>query len=81
MLADGYAGGGRQQGSVSMLESWAMFTVQNAVEFELWQLDGGGEGIQAEEGSRGKSTGTCIVLVCRMPLAHLASLLGGGILR
>lgn len=80
MLADGCAGGGRQQGSDSMLESWAMFTVQYAVEFELWQLDRGGEGIQAE-GSRGKSTGTCIVLVCRMPLAHLASLLGGGILR
>lgn len=68
-------GGGRQQGLDSTPESWAMFTIQNAVEFELWQLDRVGGGIQAEIGSRGKSAGTCVVLVCKMTLAYLASYL------
>lgn len=52
-----------------------MFTIQNTVEFELWQLDRVGGGIQADVGSRGKSAGTCVVLVCRMTLAYLASYL------
>lgn len=66
--------GGRQQ------ETWAVFMVQNVVEFELWQLDriGGNTGRRRLQGlGGGGSTGTCVVLVCRMLLAQLASLLGG----
>lgn len=53
--------GGRHWGVESMLESWVMFTVQNAGEFELWQLDRLQGGIQTEVEARGKGSGTCVV--------------------